>query len=171
MLSGLQTFLDRTQGQSQVMRCAVAAFGFVYIHPLADGNGRAHRFLVNDVLRRDDVAQDPMTLPVSPLIASDAAERQACDRILGVVSRPLMRTLVGTYRIAEIPMSYPDGISSKFVFEGSAGARHVWLYLDLSRHVAYVADVVARTIREDVIEESRCLRSHRKGSIGRHGDR
>lgn len=35
------------------MRSAVAAFGFVYIHPLADGNGRVHRFLVNDILRRD----------------------------------------------------------------------------------------------------------------------
>ena len=40
MLQGLRTFLVRTQGQSSVMRSAVAAFGFVYIHPMADGNGR-----------------------------------------------------------------------------------------------------------------------------------
>jgi hypothetical protein len=160
MLSGLQAFLDRTQGQSPVMRCAVAAFGFVYIHPLADGNGRVHRFLVNDVLRRDGVVQDPMILPVSSLITSDAAERRAYDRILDVVSRPLMRTLAETYRFAEIPTPYPDGISSNFVFEGSAGARHAWRYLDLSPHVAYMADVVERTIREDMLEESRYLRSH-----------
>jgi hypothetical protein len=44
MLDGLRVFLFRTQGQSSVMRSAVAAFGFVYIHPLADGNGRVHRF-------------------------------------------------------------------------------------------------------------------------------
>ncbi len=55
MLEGLSTFLERTQGQSPVMRSAVAAFGFVYIHPLADGNGRVHRFLINDLLRRDGV--------------------------------------------------------------------------------------------------------------------
>ena len=39
MLDGLAVFWERTQGQSAVMRSAVLAFGFVYIHPLADGNG------------------------------------------------------------------------------------------------------------------------------------
>jgi len=82
MLAGLQTFLDRTRGQSPVMRGTAAAFGFVYVHPLAAGNARVHRFLVDDVLRRDGVVQDPMILPVSSLITSDAAERRAYDRIL-----------------------------------------------------------------------------------------
>ncbi len=49
---------------------------------------------------------------------------------------------------------------SNFAFEGSATARHAWRYLDLSPHVAYMADVVQRTIREDMLEESRYLRSH-----------
>ena len=160
MLAGLQVFLDRTRGQSPLMRSTVAAFGFIYIHPLADGNGRVHRFLVNDVLRRDGVVQDPMILPVSSLITSDAAERRGYERILDVVSRPLMRTLTQTYRFAETPTAYPDGIASNFVFEGSESARHAWRCLDLSPHVAYMADVVQRTIREDMLEESRYLRSH-----------
>lgn len=160
MLAGLQTFLDRTCGQSPVMRSTVAAFGFIYIHPLADGNGRVHRFLINDVLRRDGVVQDPMILPVSSLITSSAAERRAYDRILDVVSRPLMRTLAATYRFAEPPAAYPDGITSKFVFEGVETARHAWRYLNLSPHVGYMADVVQRTVREDMLEESRYLRSH-----------
>jgi Fic family protein len=42
------------------MRSAIAAFGLVFIHPLADGNGRVHRFLINDILRRDGVVKDPM---------------------------------------------------------------------------------------------------------------
>jgi hypothetical protein len=165
MLAGLQTFLDRTRGQSPVMRSAVAAFGFVYIHPLADGNGRVHRFLVNDVLRRDGVVQEPMILPVSSLIASDASERRAYDRILDVVSRPLMRTLSETYRFAETATAYPDGIASNFVFDGADSARHAWRYLDLSQHVAYMADVVQRTVREDMLEESRYLRSHGRARI------
>ena len=37
-------FFKGTKGQSSLMRSAVIAFGFVYIHPLADGNGRIHRF-------------------------------------------------------------------------------------------------------------------------------
>lgn len=160
MLSGLQTFLHRTQGQSSVMRAAVAAFGFIYIHPLADGNGRVHRFLINDVLRRDGVVQDPMILPVSSLIASDATERRTYDRILDVVSRPLMRALGETCRFAETPTVYPDGVASNLVFEGVEAARHAWRCLDLSPHVGYLAEVVQRTIREDMLQESRYLRSH-----------
>jgi hypothetical protein len=119
-----------------------------------------HRFLVNDILRRDGVVQDPMILPVSALIASDAAERRAYDGILDIVSRPLMRTLAGTYRFADTSSVHSDGISSNFVFEGAASARHAWRCLDLSSHVSYMADVVRRTIREDMLEESRWLRSH-----------
>ncbi len=160
MLDGLRTFLQRTQGQSAVMRAAVAAFGFVYIHPLADGNGRVHRFLINDTLRRDGAVQEPMILPVSSLIISDQAERRAYDRILDEISRPMMRSVAGLYRFTPVPTVYPDGISSNFVFHGNDSARHAWRLLDLTRHVSYLANVLDRTIREDMREESRYLRSH-----------
>ncbi|HSV81894.1 MAG TPA: Fic family protein [Ramlibacter sp.] len=159
MLEGLATFIDRTQGQSPVMRSAVAAFGFVYIHPLADGNGRVHRFLINDLLRRDGVVKDPIILPVSSLIASDGAERRAYDRILEVISRPLMLSLAGQYEFGQ-RVTYPDGITSNLKFTGDESARHVWRLMDLSRHVAYLAGVVERTIKEDMREESRYLRNH-----------
>lgn len=160
MLGGLAVFWERTQGQSAVMRSAVLAFGFVYIHPLADGNGRVHRFLVNDVLRRDGVVKEPMILPVSSMITSDAAERRAYDRILDTISRPLLGVLAGVYDFAPAQTTYPDGIRSNFVFKGEPIARPVWRYMDLTRHVIYLADVLARTIREDMREESRYLRSH-----------
>ncbi|PIQ52185.1 MAG: cell filamentation protein Fic [Comamonadaceae bacterium CG12_big_fil_rev_8_21_14_0_65_59_15] len=160
MLDGVRTFLQRTQGQSPVLRSAVAAFGFVYIHPLADGNGRVHRFLMNDILRRDGAVQEPMILPVSSLITSDQAERRAYDLILDELSRPLMRSVADLYAFAPTTHVYPDGISSNFVFQGDDSARHVWRYPDLTKHVVYLARVLERTIREDMREESRYLRSH-----------
>lgn len=160
MLEGLRTFLERTQGQSAVMRSAVAAFGFVYIRPLADGNGRVHRFLINDILRRDGAVREPMIVPVSSLISSDQAERRAYDRILDEISRPLMRSLAGLYEFTPVPTVYADGISSNFAFRGNDAARHTWRLPDLTRHVSYLADVLSRTIREDMREESRYLRSH-----------
>jgi hypothetical protein len=160
MLDGLQVFLERTTGQSTVMRSAVAAFGFVYIHPLADGNGRVHRFLINDVLRRDGAVQAPMVLPVSSLISSDAAERRAYENILDSVSAPLMRAVTGQYAFASGQTVYADGIRSNFVFKGDELARPVWRHLDLTLHVVYLADVLERTIKEDMREESRYLRSH-----------
>ena len=71
-----------------------------------------------------------------------------------------MGALAGTYEFAPTQTKYPDGIRSNFVFKGDDTARPVWRYLDLTRHVVYLADVLARTIREDMCEESRYLQRH-----------
>jgi Fic/DOC family len=162
MLAGLAIFLARTQGQSAVMRSAVASFGFIYIHPLADGNGRVHRFLINDSLRRDGVVKYPLILPVSSLISSNHAERLAYDRILDDVSRPLMQSLAGLYEFSPTATTYPDGIRSNLISHGNDSARHVWRLPDLTRHVIYLAQALDRTIRADMHEESRYMRSHAK---------
>lgn len=160
MLHGLQTFVDRTKGQSPVMRAAVTAFGFVYIHPLADGNGRVHRFLINDVLRRDGVVKAPMILPISSLITCAAAERKRYDDMLDEISKPLMTAVKESYKFAGAATVYPDGIRSNLDFRGDDQARPVWRYLDLSPHVTYLAEIIERTVREDMQAESRYLRSH-----------
>ena len=160
MLAGLAVFWERTQGQSTVMRSAVVAFGFVYLHPLADGNGRVHRFLINDVLRRDGVVEEPLILPVSALITHDAAERRAYDQVLDTISRPLMSALADGYEFTPLQTTWPDGVRSNFVFRGDAIARPVWRYPDVTRHVSYLADVLKRTIHDEMREESHYLRSH-----------
>ena len=160
MLEGLRVFLDRTQGQSPVMRSAVAAFGFVYIHPLADGNGRVHRFLINDVLRRDGVIPDPVILPVSAVITDDAAERRGYDRVLDEVSRPLMQAVRDHVAFEPVSTTYPDGVVSNFAFGGGALAGPLWRFPDLGPHVIFMSNVIARTLTEQMREESRYLRSH-----------
>ncbi len=160
MLDGLRVFLERTQGQSPVMRSAAAAFGFVYIHPLADGNGRVHRFLVNDILRRDGAVPDPVILPISALITEDSGERRHYDRVLDEVSGPLMQEVRGAITFTSRHTTYPDGVVSNFQFDGNDQARPVWRYPDLSPHVAYVSHVVKRTLLEQMPEQSRYLRNH-----------
>ena len=160
MLEGLRVFLDRTQGQSAVMRSAVVAFGFVYIHPLADGNGRVHRFLINDILRRDGAVPDSMILPVSSLIADDAQVRRRYDQVLDGVSRPLMSLVREHVDFARKPIVYPDGVSSNFCFSGDALARPLWRYPDLGPHVCFLADVLGKTLATKMREESRYLQLH-----------
>jgi ribosomal protein L14E/L6E/L27E len=160
MLNGLEVFWTRTQEQPAVMRSAVLAFGFVYIHPLADGNGRVHRFLINDVLRRDGVVQEPVIVPVSALISRDAAEQRAYTRLLDTISRPLMVALAGTYAFAENQTTYPDGIHSNFEFSGEPVARPLWRYLDLTEHVVWLADALKRTIHEHMRQEAYYLQRH-----------
>lgn len=160
MLDGLQIFLERTQGQSSVMRSAAAAFGFVYIHPLADGNGRMHRFLINDILRRDGVIPDPVILPVSAVITDDAGERRGYDRVLDDVSRPLMHAVRDDVVFESEPTMYPDGVVSNLAFGGSGTARPTWRYPDLSAHVVFLSNIINRTLTEQMREQSRYLRNH-----------
>jgi hypothetical protein len=160
MLEGLRVFLDRTKGQSAVMRSAVAAFGFVYIHPLADGNGRVHRFLINDVLRRDGVIPDPVILPVSAVITDDIAERRAYDQILDKVSKPLMQAVRDGVSFQSEQTHYPDGVVSNFSFDGQDVARPLWRYPNLGPHVEFLAEIIKRTLTEQMREESRHLRGH-----------
>lgn len=160
MLDGLKTFLARTEGQSAVMRSAVVAFGFVYMHPLADGNGRLHRFLINDALRRDGALPYPMIIPVSSLITRDLVERRAYDRILDEISRPLMSSLAELYEFSNAYTTYPDGIRSNFMCYGDHVARHAWRFPDMTQHVIYIGQLLERTIVEGMRAESAYLRSH-----------
>ncbi len=165
MLDGLKVFLDRTQGQSAVMRCSVAAFAFVYIHPMADGNGRVHRFLINDILRRDGVVPDPIILPISAVITADPGERRAYDQVLDSVSKPLMSEVVDLVRFSGGHTLYPDGVTSNFEFGGDAVARPMWRYPNMSPHVLYLSKVIHRTIHEQMREEAKYLRGHHRARL------
>lgn len=160
MLDGVRVFLDRTRGQSPVVRSAVAAFAFVYIHPLADGNGRVHRFLINDILRRDGAIPDPVILPVSAVITDDVGERRAYDNVLDLVSKPLMQRVRDQVEFSSTQTSYPDGVVSNFVFKAPDEARPLWRYPCLGPHVVFLSNVIGRTLNEQMREESRYLRSH-----------
>jgi hypothetical protein len=101
-----------------------------------------------------------MILPVSSLITSDPAERRAYDRILDEISRPLMQSLAGLYEFVAAQTTYPDGMTSNFVFHGDDQARHTWRYPDLTKHVIYLAGLLKRTILQDMRNESLYLRRH-----------
>jgi hypothetical protein len=160
MMDGLRTFVERTQGASPIARAAVASFGFVYIHPLADGNGRVHRFLVNDVLRRDGAVHPPFILPISALITEHAAERARYDAALEVFSRPLMRAYADRYTFTREAEAQPDGIESNFKFDAYDEARAAWRFLDLTSHVEYTAGLLERTIQQEMHAQAAFFRSN-----------
>ncbi|MCH7784803.1 MAG: Fic family protein [Bacteroidetes bacterium] len=51
-----------------VLAAALIAFGFVFIHPFEDGNGRIHRYLIHHVLAKKHFSQQGMIFPVSASI-------------------------------------------------------------------------------------------------------
>ncbi|KXV15204.1 cell filamentation protein Fic [Acetobacter malorum] len=160
MLDGLAAFLKKTRGQSPILRAAVVSFGFVYIHPLADGNGRTHRYLINDILCRDNAIPDGVIIPVSVAIMADKTSRRHYDAILERVSNPLMRVARPHVSFASKNKTYPDAIQSNLVFTGDGTARPAWRYPDLARHVDYLGHVIRLTMDEHMQEEADYLRRH-----------
>ena len=160
MLAGLREFATRTEGRPPLLRAAVLSFGFVYIHPLSDGNGRVSRFLINDVLRRDKAIPEPFILPVSATITSTPAHRRGYDQVLEVFSKPFMRRYATAYRfVAE--RTVEDGAPYNLEFDRYEEALAAWRYPDLTEHTEYLADIIEVTIEQEMRKEAEYLRSLR----------
>lgn len=156
MLAGLQTFNERTMTRSPLVRAAVASFGFVYIHPMSDGNGRISRFLINDSLRRDGALPEPFILPVSAMIISTSTHRRNYDQVLEHFSKPFMRYYTNQYRFANSTIAQ-DGIPYNLEFDSYADACFAWRYPDLTEHVEYLVHVVDLTIKQEMRKEANYL--------------
>ncbi|MDP9912523.1 hypothetical protein J2W27_004649 [Variovorax boronicumulans] len=166
MVDALRKFLNRTEGAASVMRAAVASFGFVYIHPLSDGNGRVHRFLINDILRRDGAVHAPFILPVSALITDTTFERASYDRALEVFSKPLMGRFAEASSFRREPVAQPDGVLSNFEFAAYDEAMPAWRFIDLTLHVEYMSGVIDRTIRKEMHSQAAFFRAHDEARQG-----
>src|SRR5262249_22925806 len=51
-----------------VLQAAASAFGFVYVHPFQDGNGRLHRCLIHHVLAERNFTPPGLIFPVSSVM-------------------------------------------------------------------------------------------------------
>jgi hypothetical protein len=74
-------------GVDAVVWAACVSFGFVYIHPFIDGNGRLHRFLIHYVLAKAGVTPARVVVPVSAVMLS---RRKEYESALESFSKPLM---------------------------------------------------------------------------------
>jgi hypothetical protein len=92
LMDGLIALLtDGVQDISDpIALAAMVSFGFVFIHPFKDGNGRLHRFLIHYVLHRKGITPGKLIAPVSAVML---AHRSEYDSVLETFSRPLMQLL------------------------------------------------------------------------------
>jgi len=70
-----------------VVHAATIAYGFVFLHPFEDGNGRIHRFLIHNILARRGFTPEGLMFPVSASMLKNPADY---DASLEAFSRPLM---------------------------------------------------------------------------------
>lgn len=146
-----RSFSPKFSGRGR--RAAVLSFGFVYIHPMSDGNGRISRFLINDVLRRDKAIPAPFILPVSATITSTVVNRRGYDQVLELFSRPLMRKYAQAWRFGKEQVA-EDGVHHNLQFDAYQDALPAWRYPDMTDHVEYLAQVVQMTIEQEMRKEA-----------------
>lgn len=156
MLEGLKAFERSTRGRVSLARAAALSFGFVYLHPMSDGNGRLHRFLISDTLQRDQAIPPGVVVPISATITGVREFAHGYDRALEAFSRPFMRRYDAACRFGDL-RTYDDGVRSNLVFDAYEDANHAWRYPDLTQHVIYTARLVAHTIRHEMADEARIL--------------
>ena len=139
MMEGLVAVEQKTIGGPAVVRAAMIAFGFVFIHPFLDGNGRIHRFLIHDMLTRDGLAEQGLIIPVSAHMVNNLKDY---DAALEDFSKPLMQRIAFTAATnGEVTVTNPDEVAAYF------------RYPDLTLQSTYLAQTIQSTIRHDLSEE------------------
>jgi hypothetical protein len=139
LMDGLGAFLKKSAGSPALTRAAIAAFGFVFVHPFEDGNGRLHRFLIHDVLALDDFVPAGVILPVSAWMLKNLA---GYDQCLEAYSRPLMEIL--RYELDQddqLTVLNPDAV------EG------IYRYPDMTTQVEYLATAIEGALSQELEPE------------------
>ena len=89
LMAGLVTAHQRMDAGNvpAVVHAAAVAYGFVFLHPFEDGNGRIHRFLIHNILARRGITPTGMIFPVSAAMLKNPA---SYDESLEAFSQPLI---------------------------------------------------------------------------------
>jgi len=92
LMEGMFYAYDRmmTSELHPVIIAAAISFGFVFVHPFDDGNGRIHRFLIHNILAKAGFTPPGLIFPVS---ATMLRKIKDYDETLGIFSKPLMRLI------------------------------------------------------------------------------
>jgi len=148
MMDGLLDMMTEGQeyGVDPVSLAALASFGFVFVHPFPDGNGRTSRFLVHQVLAQAKFTPPGSLFPVSAVMLRN---EQVYASALEAFSRPLMERI--RYR--------EDDRGVVTVTEDSA---HHYRYFDATPQVEYLYDVIQETVANDIPLEISFVRGFEK---------
>jgi hypothetical protein len=139
LMNGWMEMVSRVEsgGVDPVCAAAVTGFGFVFIHPFEDGNGRIHRFLIHHSLAKLNFAPQGILFPVS---AAMLRAPKAYDAALNAFSHSI------TPRIRyEMDDQQHLTVLNK--------TDRLYRYYDATPQAEYLFEAVAETIRKDLREE------------------
>jgi hypothetical protein len=124
-----------------VIAAAVLAFGFVYIHPFEDGNGRIHRYLIHHVLAGQGFNPAGVVFPVSSAIFESIESYRA---VLEDYSRRLLR-------VVDWDATEDGNVNVK------SDTADFYRFFDATPHAEFLYACVRKTIEEDLPRETEFL--------------
>lgn len=134
----------RNDGLDPVLQAAATAFGFVYVHPFQNGNGRGHRCLIHHVLAERGYTPPGMVFPVSSVMLDRIDDYR---RTLQAHSMPLM-----------------DFIEWRPTADHNVEVRNetadLYQYFDCTEQAEFLYACVQRTVEHDLPGEIDYLRRH-----------
>lgn len=145
LLGGLIEFANAGAASlDPVIAAACTAFGFVYIHPFEDGNGRLHRYLLHHVLAEREFNPPGMIFPVSSVILRLMADYKSA---LEAHSKPILPLINWE--------ATPNG--NVCVLNDTADFYRFW---DATPQTEFLYQCVQTTIEEDLPQETRFLEAY-----------
>jgi hypothetical protein len=146
LMEGMLEANDRMRESNldPVLQATATAFGFVYIHPFQDGNGRLHRCLIHHVLAERKFTPAGMVFPVSSVML-DEIDRYR--ETLRAHSGPLMDFI--EWR--------PTPERNVEVLNDTAD---LYRFFDCTGAAEFLYRCVERTVQHDLPEEIDYLRRH-----------
>jgi hypothetical protein len=142
LIDGMVAFdHDAALGLDAVIAAAVLAFGFIYVHPFADGNGRVHRYLIHHVLAQRGFSPAGVVFPVSAAILERIDEYR---RVLEGYSQVLLPVI--DWR--------PTDNGNVQVLSDTTD---FYRFFDATPHAEFLYACVRKTIEEDLPRETEFL--------------
>jgi len=133
-----------TAGIHPVLIATMIAFGFVFIHPFEDGNGRLHRYLIHHILATTRFTPQGIIFPVSAAILERIDDYR---KVLETFSHPILdfiewkQTSNNNVEVLNDTIDY-------------------YRYFDATKQAEFLFECVDYTINKIIPEEVKYLRSY-----------
>ena len=127
-----------------IIHAGIISWGFVFLHPFEDGNGRIHRFLIHNILATKDFTPRGVLFPVSACMLKNPEDYNASLESFSLPLKPLVEYTL-------------DNEGRMTVHNDT----EIWYrYIDMTLQVEALYKFIDRTIAEELSEEMSFLASY-----------
>jgi hypothetical protein len=131
-------------GLPAVIHAAVVSYGFVFMHPFEDGNGRLHRFLIHNIFIQRGLVPKGLMFPVSAAMLKNPG---LYGQSLEAFSAPLLRLI--DYALDETGHMTVH-----------SDTENLYRAIDMTAQVEALYEFVLLTIEHELVEELDFLNSY-----------